>query len=97
MLDSEGTPTMAWSEDDQPYNIILAGAFGVGKSSLFRQLSREVHGDHVYTTITTTRGQQLQPGETTTSSPQHLDKWTHSALVLGDTVKVSYCWKSYLL
>ena len=90
---------MAWNSRNQPYDIILAGAFGVGKSTLFKQLSSEVHADHLYTTTTTTgtaagtrdnRG-QLQP-RTTTASSQHLDKWTHSALVLGDSVKVCVCW-----
>lgn len=80
---------MAWSDaDDQPYNVILAGAFGVGKSSLFRQLSCEVHADHLYTSITPDRGQQQLQGTRTTATYKHLDKWTHSALVLGDTIKV---------
>lgn len=79
--------------DKQPYNIILAGAFGVGKSSLFRQLSTEVDGDYLYTTLPATVNlkQQTRPAATATtvpSSSRYLDKWTHSALVLGDTVQV---------
>lgn len=79
---------MAWSgglDDDQPYNIILAGAFGVGKSSAFRQLSGEVHADHVYTTLRDGE-EPREPGAA--SSSKRLDRWSHSALVQGDNINV---------
>ena len=67
-------------DDHQPYNIILAGAYGVGKTSAFRQLSGEVHADHVYTTLGRSAGCQ--------ESSKHLDRWSHSALVQGDNINV---------
>lgn len=64
----------------QPYNIILTGSFGVGKTSLFNKLSGEAHGDYQFTSV---------PVKSTATSAQHVCKWTHTAAVNGDTVKVS--------
>lgn len=66
---------------DQPYNIILAGSFGVGKSSLFEKLSGEVHADYQFSTVTAR--------DASRSTGQDLGRWTHTALANGDTVKVS--------
>lgn len=62
----------------QPYNIILTGSFGVGKSSLFHRLSGEVHSDFHCESL---RG--------ATSSKAKFDQWTHAAKVNGETVKVN--------
>ena len=69
--------------EEQPYDIILAGAFGVGKSTVFRQLSSEVHSEHLYSSCPGGAGTS-----TTSLCSRHLDRWTHSALVLEDTIKV---------
>lgn len=61
---------------DQPYNVILAGSFGVGKSSLFQKLSGEVNADYQFTTVAAGKA-------------ANFGKWTHTALVKGETVKVS--------
>jgi Ni2+-binding GTPase involved in maturation of urease and hydrogenase len=69
---------MARTPADQPYNVILAGPYGVGKSSLFQKLSGEVHADYQYSTVAIRDASDLQ-----------FCRWTHEALVSGDTVKVS--------
>lgn len=71
----------SFSPAHQPYNIILAGSFGVGKSSLFNMLSGEVHADYQFSSVT---GKQ----DASRSPSQHFGKWCHTALVNGDTVKV---------
>ena len=69
------------SPADQPYNIILAGAYGVGKTGLFKKLSGEVHSDYQYRTVPSARDASRTTG-------QQFGHWTHTALVDGDTVKV---------
>lgn len=66
---------------NQPYNVILAGSFGVGKSSLFNKLSGEVHADYHFNSVAVSK-------DTCRSPSQQFGKWTHTALVNGDTVKV---------
>ena len=72
----------SWSKlprpSDQPYNIILAGSFKVGKTSLFKKLSSGVHGDYHFSTVSCN-----------SNGSQNFGKWTHTAQVNGDTVKVS--------
>ena len=82
---------MAWRgdlDDEQPYNIILAGAFGVGKSSAFRQLSSEVHADHIYSTLKASADSEEPREPGAAASSKHLDRWSHSALVQGDNINV---------
>ena len=75
---------MAWSEplrpSDQPYNIIFAGNFKVGKTSLFKKLSSGVHGDYQFSTVGCNSSKA--------NGSQNFGKWTHTARVNGDTVKV---------
>lgn len=72
------------AEYNQPYNLVLIGSFGVGKSCLFQKLSCEVHADYHYSTLQDT-------GAVPEGSRQLLfDKWTHSALVNGEEVKVCH-------
>ncbi len=66
------------SPADQPYNIILAGSFGVGKTSLFNKLSGEAHANYQFISSVSNSDAALQ----------HFGKWTHTAVVNGDTVKV---------
>lgn len=75
------TSRASQSPADQPYNIVLAGRYGVGKSSLFRKLSGEVHADYQYRAVPTARNSSRTTG-------QQFGQWTHTALVDGDTVKV---------
>ena len=72
---------MAGATRAQPYNVIMAGSFGVGKSSLFSRLSGEVHSDYQFSPLQDcSYSYSLQTG--------HYDKWTHRALVNGEQVKV---------
>lgn len=68
---------MAHSPEDQPYNIILAGPFHVGKSTIFNKLSSDVHADFQYTTINCAQRVKF-------------DKWSHTALVDGSKIKVGH-------
>lgn len=79
----EMTARASHSPAAQPYNIILAGSFGVGKSSLFDKLSGEVHADYQFSSMAGKQDASRNPG-------QHFGKWTHSAMVNGDAVKVKY-------
>ena len=71
MAQGQGIPAV------QPYNIILTGSFGVGKTSLFSKLSGEAHEDYQFVSVPVA------------TSAQHVSKWTHTAAVNGDTVKVN--------
>ena len=68
---------MALKPSDQPYNIILAGPYSVGKTTIFNKLSKEVHIDYQYESVSTIA-----------RTSQQLGKWTHTALVDGNQVKV---------
>ncbi len=55
---------------DQPYNIILAGSYGVGKTSIFNKLSTGVNSDIQYGT-----------NHSTPTTCQCFGKWIHTATV----------------
>ena len=67
------------SPASQPYSLILTGSFGVGKTSLFRKLSGEVHAHYHFNNL---------QDQTRSKASHRFDKWTHTALVNGEQIKV---------
>ena len=63
---------MATTVTSQPYNVILAGPFGVGKTFIFDQLREET----------------IRYPTQKKNSEKRLDKWIHSARCGVDEIKV---------